>query len=65
MARGIDGMTIFRDEEDRARFLSRLGTYAERAAIRRYAWALMSNHYHLVVRTSDQPLSVLMKPLNG
>jgi hypothetical protein len=58
-------MTIFRDEEDRARFLSLLGTYAERAAIRRYAWALMGNHYHLAVRTSDQPLSVLMKPLNG
>ena len=30
-----------------------------------YAWALMPNHYHSVIRTSDYPLSAFMRLLNG
>jgi len=29
------------------------------------AWCLMDNHYHLVLRSNENPLSGLMRPLNG
>ena len=29
------------------------------------AWAIMSNHYHLLMRVGAQPLSKLMSPLLG
>jgi hypothetical protein len=30
-----------------------------------YAWALMGNHYHFVVRTSDYHLGMFMSSING
>jgi REP element-mobilizing transposase RayT len=58
-------MEIFRDDGDRVHFLTLFEKYSIRAAIRCYAWSLMPNHFHLVVRSSDRPLSSLMKPLNA
>jgi REP element-mobilizing transposase RayT len=65
MARGIDGTDIFRDDEDRTTFLALFEKYSAVAGVRCYAWALMGNHYHFVIRTSDRPLASLMKPLNS
>lgn len=65
MARGIDGMNIFRDDEDREHFLHLFARYGAKAGVRCYAWALMRNHYHLALRSSEIPLSVCMKPLNS
>ena len=65
MARGLDGMVIFPDDQDRRMFLSYLGAALARAQARCYAWAIMPNHFHLVVRTGDLPLSTLMKSLNS
>ena len=41
----------------------RLGEGLEQTHIQCLAWALMSNHYHLLLRVSDQPLSKLMSRL--
>ena len=65
MARGIDGKDIFSDEEDRQRFLLYLSSGIFRSGYRCYAWALMSNHYHLLLRASEIPLWRLMRPLNS
>jgi REP element-mobilizing transposase RayT len=65
MARGIEGSTIFRDEEDRNRFLFLLAEGIAKSGFECYAWALMTNHYHLVIRTNECPLADLLHPLNA
>lgn len=63
IARGIERGAIFRDDRDREQFLGRLGELLEQTGTRLYAWCLLSNHFHLLVRRGDQPLSVLMRRL--
>jgi REP element-mobilizing transposase RayT len=65
MARGIDGKNIFTDDEDRREFLSRLTTSMANCGYKCFAWTLMDNHYHLLLRTNEKPISNLMRPLNG
>ena len=63
MGRGIDGIEIFVNRTDRVDFLDRLKKLCESEAISVYAWALMSNHFHLLVRTGNIPLSKSMRRL--
>lgn len=65
MSRGIDGMSIFREDADRLYFLRKLESGLQRTGYRCLAWALMDNHYHLLLRMSDLPMSKLMRSLNG
>ena len=48
--RGIERRRIVDDDEDRKRFLGRLGGLARETGTRVYAWSLMPNHAHLLVR---------------
>jgi len=64
MARGIEGCDIFRDKTDRENFLDRLsGLLAQPNAPRLYAWALLSNHLHLLLQPNDMALSSMMRCL--
>ena len=45
MVRGINKSAIFRDDQDRSRFLDRLGENIVETQSSVYAWALMENHY--------------------
>lgn len=63
IARGIERAKIFRDESDREDFLGRLGDLSQTGAFRVYAWALLPNHFHLLVRTGRQPLARSMRKL--
>ena len=63
MGRGIDGIKIFRSKNDRADFLNRLAILSEKEALSIFAWALMDNHFHLLVRTGKLPLSDSMRKL--
>lgn len=65
MARGIEGRDIFSTGDDRRRFLSLLSSGLKRTGFACYAWALMKNHYHLLLRSSELHLSELMRPLNS
>jgi REP element-mobilizing transposase RayT len=65
MARGLDGMTIFKDNNDRKRFLELLGKYLGKYENRCYAWVLMPNHYHILVRISASNLGMMMRRING
>ncbi len=65
MSRGIEGRPIFRDDNDREFFLAVLERSCMKSGYLIYAWALMDNHYHLVLRTSDYPLSGFMRRING
>ncbi|MCX5733495.1 MAG: transposase, partial [candidate division NC10 bacterium] len=63
MVRGIERTTIFRDDVDQADFLARLASLAEAGALTVYAWALLPNHAHLLVRTGARPLPRSMRSL--
>ena len=63
MGRGIDGIKIFSNRKDREDFLERLADLCRADALSVYAWALMSNHFHLLLRTGNQPLSASMRKL--
>ena len=63
MVRGIERTTIFRDDVDRADFIARLASLAEAGALTVYAWALLPNHAHLLVRTGTRPLPRSMRSL--
>ena len=63
MGRGIDRRPIFAEEKDREDFLARLEKLVEKESLGVYAWALMPNHFHLLVRTTKTRLSQVMRKL--
>ncbi|MDA8163429.1 MAG: transposase [Desulfobacteraceae bacterium] len=66
IVRGLDRQDIFLDDHDRRDFLDRLETGLAQTGCRCFAWALLSNHFHLLIRTGERPLSDLMrKVLSG
>ena len=64
MARGLEGRDLFDDDDDHIIFLDLFKKRVQEVGYKCYAWVLMDNHYHLLLRTSERPLSELMKPLN-
>jgi REP element-mobilizing transposase RayT len=54
--RGNNRRELFADDEDRKRFLARLGEYREEYGVRVYAFCLMNNHVHLAVETPNANL---------
>jgi len=59
--RGNARHAIFADDADREAFLARLGRCAERFEIDVFAYVLMGNHYHLLLRTRRANLSPAMQ----
>lgn len=57
MARGIERRKIFWDDKDRASFLERFAMILEETQTQCYAWALIPNHFHLLLRTGPIPHS--------
>ncbi len=63
MGRGIERTKIFQDDTDREDFVGRLAALCRAGSLVVHAWALMPNHFHLLVRTGRQPLFRSMKKL--
>jgi REP element-mobilizing transposase RayT len=63
MVRGIERRKIFRDNKDKDNFFERLGNIIEDTSTPCYAWCLLSNHVHLLLRTGDHPIAALMRRL--
>jgi REP element-mobilizing transposase RayT len=61
MVRGIERRAIFRDDRDRDDFVRRLAAHVESGAVMVFAWALLPNHAHLLVRTGKRPLAHTMR----
>jgi REP element-mobilizing transposase RayT len=64
MARGIERRVIVHEDQDRAAFLERLAGLPERFGVVIHAYALMDNHYHLLLETPRANLSQAMQWLN-
>jgi len=60
ISRGLERRFVFGTDIDKSDFLARLGKGLTRTNTRCLAWALMSNHFHLLIQVSDAPLSKLM-----
>jgi putative transposase len=61
LLRGVEKRDVFRDNVDRLNFLSILGRMSERFVVDVYAYVLMPNHYHLLIKTNDPNLSRSMQ----
>jgi REP element-mobilizing transposase RayT len=53
MVRGIERRRIVDDDEDRKNFVSRLGKLAQESRTAIYAWALLTNHAHILLRSGS------------
>ncbi len=63
MVRGIEARSIFRDDRDRVDFVRRVASLAQDRDLTVYAWALLPNHAHLLLRTGGIPLARVMRSL--
>jgi REP element-mobilizing transposase RayT len=63
IARGISRQEIFTKETDYQDFLLRLGDLLQETKTSCYAWVLIPNHFHLLLRTGAVPLSTVMRRL--
>jgi putative transposase len=63
MVRGIDKTKIFRDDNDKTRFLNRLGQTVEEGECSVYAWTLMDNHVHILFKSGKHGISTVMRKL--
>ncbi len=63
IGRGIERTKIFHDDTDREDFVSRLAGLGRDRSLVVYAWALMPNHFHLLVRTGPSSLAQSMRRL--
>jgi putative transposase len=63
ICRGIEQRKIFDDDADRDNLLERLGSILEETSTPCYSWALIPNHFHLLLRTGQVPISTVMRRL--
>ncbi len=64
MERGNEKREIFRDDEDRTKFLQIVSCNKERYGFNVYAYCLMSNHVHLLLGCNGCNISQMMKSIN-
>jgi putative transposase len=63
IVRRIERRKIFRSDYDRKNLLDRVSELILQTGIECFAWAFMSNHFHLLLRTGSVPIAVLMRRL--
>lgn len=63
IVRGIEKKPIFHDDTDRNNFLQRIDPILENSSTPCYAWALMPNHLHLLLKTGLKSISTVMRQL--
>jgi REP element-mobilizing transposase RayT len=63
IVRGIERRKVFRSDYDRKNIVSRLGKLIPETDTDCFAWALIPNHIHLLLRTGSVPIAVFMSRL--
>jgi REP element-mobilizing transposase RayT len=63
IVRGIEKRPIFLDDEDRTAFVERFSTLLVETGTQCYAWALMTNHFHLLIVPQRETLAHFMRRL--
>ncbi len=63
--RGINRQIIFHDDEDYLRFLQTMQKYKEKSEYKIYAYCLMNNHVHILLKVDQEPLEQIMRRICG
>ena len=63
ITRGINQQNIFSCDDDYERFLNTLIRYCRKSKCEIYAYCLMDNHIHLLLREGQEPLATTMKKI--
>ena len=63
--RGINRQIIFEDSEDYIQFLESLTRQKETSGIEIYAYCLMSNHVHLLIKEGNEDLGTVFKRIGS
>ena len=63
IVRGIARRRVFNDDADRDFFVERLGRILIDSETQCFAWSLMPNHFHLLLKTGAGPIAWVMKRL--
>lgn len=64
VVKGLDSQVLFEDDNDYFKYLELLELYKNECNFDLYAYCLMSNHIHLLIRISDVPLATVFQKLN-
>lgn len=65
MFRGVNHQIIFEDDEDYIKYLDTLKTYQEKSGYIIYAYCLMSNHIHLLMKEKTEELGLAFKRIGA
>ena len=63
--RGINKQRIFEDDEDNQKYLETIKTYKENSGYEIYAYCLMSNHIHLLMKEGKEDLGVAFRRIGA
>lgn len=65
MLRGIDRQMIFEDSEDYLRFIDILQECRKECGFKLYAYCLMGNHVHILLKVEEECLETIFKKIGG
>ena len=65
MFRGINRQQIFEDEEDNLVYLHTLKEYKQKCGYKIFAYCLMGNHVHLLIKEGEEPLGQVFKRIGA
>jgi len=63
--RGINRQYIFEEPEDSDKFIQTLQQYKEISEYELFAYCMMGNHLHLLIRVGKEPIEQLMRRICG
>ncbi len=65
MMRGVNRQQIFEDQQDNEKFLEILKEYQEISGYKVFAYCLMGNHFHLLMKFEGEPIEQAMKRIGA
>ena len=65
MLRGINQQQIFEDDEDNEKYLEVLGECKKVSGYKLYAYSLMGNHIHLLIKAEDEGIEQIFKRIGA
>ncbi|MGR6836949.1 transposase [Syntrophomonas erecta] len=65
MLRGVNRQNLFMEDEDRLKFMETIRRYKQVSNYELYAYCLMNNHVHLLVKENKESISITIKRISG
>jgi putative transposase len=65
MMRGINKQLIFEGEEDKRKFIELLIKCKSKSKFKLFAFCLMDNHVHLLIKETEEPISDIIKRISS